>query len=213
MKCVTVYAHQKGWEFVPISELRAKTQGVVWLGEENTQTAIIHSQKCGIMLSGEALTACIQEGKWKSFHERTVVIKTHGIRLISTYQPLWSNSLEGVDEYLHALTDEVARTPSNKLLVIGGDHNAHIGRERPTETNGRYGLCTPTTAAGEDMLDWCEVNELQWVNSYYNLRRRGTWFNKSHCTWYELDVFLMRKGDRHLVARNLEVTDELFIRS
>ena len=168
---MSVYAHQKGWEIVLISELRAKTQGVVWLGEENTQTAIIHSQKCGIMLSGESLTDWIQEGQGKSFHERTVAIETHGIRLISTYQPLWSNGPEGVDEYRYALTDEVVRTPSNKPLVIGGDHNAHIGREKPSETNGRYGLCTPTTADGEDVLDWCEVNELQWVNSYYNLKR------------------------------------------
>ena len=106
------------------------------------------------MLSGEALTAWIQEGQWKSFHERTVAIETHGIRLISTHQPLWSNGPKGVDDYRYALTDEVARTPRNKLLVIGGDHNAQIGRDRPSETNGRYGLCTRTTAAREDILDW-----------------------------------------------------------
>ena len=43
LRCVTVYAHQERWEIVLISELRAKFQGVIWLREENTQTAIIHS--------------------------------------------------------------------------------------------------------------------------------------------------------------------------
>ena len=125
LRRVTVYAYQKGW-WIVVSELQAKTQGVAWFGEQNIQTAIIHSLKCGIMLYGEAPTAWIQEGQWKSSHERTVAIQTHCIRRIATYQPLWSNGPEGVDEYRYALTDEVARTASNKLLVIGGDHNTHI---------------------------------------------------------------------------------------
>ena len=58
-------------------------------------------------------------------------------------------------------------------LLSEGDHNAHIVQERPNETNGRYGLCTPTTADGEYMLDWCEVNELNWVDSNFDLRKRG----------------------------------------
>ena len=208
LRRVATYVHRKGWEIVLITELRAKSQGVVWLGEEDTQTAIIHSEKCGVLLTGEALTAWIQEGQWKSYNERTVAIETHGIRIISTYQPLWSNGQEGVDRYRYSLTDEIARTPNDKILVIGGDHNAHIGRERTGDTNGRYGLCTPTTEAGEDLLDWCGVNDLQWVNSYYNVRKRGTWFNKSHRNWYELDGFLMRRGERHQVARRLEIVNE-----
>ena len=97
------------------------------------------------MLSAEALTAWIQEGQSKGFHARTVAIEKHGKRPISTYQPLWKCGLEGVDEYWYALSDEVARTPRNKLLVIGVDHHAHIAPERPKEPNGRYDSCTPTT--------------------------------------------------------------------
>ena len=94
-------------------------------------------------------------------------------------------------------------------LLSEGDHNAHVVQERPIETNGGCGLCTPTTADGEYMLDWCEVNELKCVDSDFDLRRRGTWFKKIHRTWYKLEGFLMKKGELQLVTGNLEVTAEL----
>ena len=131
------------------------------------------------------------------------------MKIISVYQPLWSNGVEGIEEYRHCLENEVARTPKTKVLIIGGDHNAHIGRERACETNGRYGLTTPTTEAGGDLLDWCVAHDRQWINSFSNLRKRGTWFNQSHRRWYELDGFIMRRGERHRHAKRIQITEEL----
>ena len=115
---------------------------MIWLGEDSEQTVVIHSQRSGIVLSGEALKSWISEGQKKSFSERTTAIEVHGMKIISVYQPLWSNGVEGIEEYRHCLENEVARTPKTKVIIIGGDHNVHIGRERACETNGRYGLTT-----------------------------------------------------------------------
>ena len=200
---------QKKWEIALISEVRAKEQGVIWLGEDNEQVAVIHSQRSGIILRGDTLKAWVEEGQAKSFSERTTTIDVLNMRLIAVYQPLWSNGLEGIDTYRQYLDDEIARTPSSKILIIRGDHNAHVGQEEASNTNGRYGLLNPTTDAGADLLDWCSAHNLQWVNSFYNMRKRGTWFNCSHRRWYELDGFCVRQGDRHRVVRKMEVIEEL----
>ena len=205
LRRVVTHTLREGWEVTLISELRAKTQGVIWLGEGQDQVAVVHSPKSGIILSGSALEAWVEQGQKKSFSERTTSVEVQNIRLVSVYQPHWSNGPEGIEGYRHALEDELARTPAGKTLIIGGDHNAHIGQEEPSDTNGRYGLRTATGDAGHDLLDWCLAHELQWVNPFSNHKRRGTWFNKSHCKWYELDGFLMRKRERHRLAKKMEV--------
>ena len=71
LKRVITYAQGKRWEIILISELRSKSKGVIWLGEDSEQTVVIHSQRSGIVLSGEALKSWISEGQKKSFSERT----------------------------------------------------------------------------------------------------------------------------------------------
>ena len=205
LRRVVDHTLKEGWEVVLISELRAKKQGVIWLGEGENKAVIVHSPRSGLILSGVALDSWVEQGQKKSFSERVTSVEIDNIRLVSVYQPLWSYGPEGIDEYRHALEDEIARIPADKTLIIGGDHNAHIGQEGSSESNGRYSLRTPTTEAGNDLLDWCLANGLQWVNSFCNMKKRGTWFNNSHRTWYELDGFIMRKKERHSLAKKMEV--------
>ena len=147
-------------------------------------------------------------GQKKNFGDRVTSITLEKIRFVSVYQPLWSNGPENIDQYRHFLESELARTPMSLALVIGGDHNAHIGREERGPANGKYGLTTPSTIAGEDLIDWFKTNEMQWVNSFFNIKKRGTWFNESHKRWYELDGFVMRKDERHKLCKSMKVTDD-----
>ena len=43
LKRVITYAQGKRWEIILISELRSKSKGVIWLGEDSEQTVVIHS--------------------------------------------------------------------------------------------------------------------------------------------------------------------------
>ena len=178
LRRVAEFTHRKGWQITLVTELRSTTVGVVWLGEGEKQTALIHSERSGIILWGNALNQWIQGGQKKNFGDRVTSI-----------------TLEKI-------------TPKSLTLVIGGDHNAHIGREERGPPNGKYGLTTPSTIAGEDLIDWCKANEMQWVNSFFNIKKRGTWFNKSHKRWYELDGFVMRKDERHKLCKSMKVTDD-----
>ena len=52
-------------------------------------------------------------------------------------------------------------------------------------------------------MEWCEANGLAHVGSFYDHRRRGTWFSHLSRKWYELDGFLMRNRERQKHVRKI----------
>ena len=46
---------REGWEVVCMTELRAESEGVVWLGEDECKVAVVHGRKSGVLLRGGAL--------------------------------------------------------------------------------------------------------------------------------------------------------------
>ena len=64
-----------------------------------------------------------------------------------------------------------------------------------TDTCGRYGLGR-ANAAGEDFIHWMEINNLCWVNSFFDHPNRGTWYNKRYKSWHEIDGFVTTREER-----------------
>ena len=198
------YIRKQKWEITLISEVRADGPGVIWLGKDDETTAVIHSQKTGIILRGSALNEWIEGNQPMEFKPRATYIQIGNLALIAVYQPVSTHGIEAIEEYRNDLEDLLARCPREKLLVIGGDHNSQIGR---TET--RSGLETATNEQGQDLLDWCNENSLEWVNGTSSHRDRGTWFHKGLGKWYELDGFIMRRSQRHKHARGIKTIREM----
>ncbi|XP_063722275.1 uncharacterized protein LOC134848689 [Symsagittifera roscoffensis] len=164
-----------------ISEIRSEQEGIIWLGDKPNQAVVIHSQKCGVLLLGDLLEDWIASGQQKSFSERVTAVQIGRLRLIATYQPLWSKGPEEIEKFRKDLENELARTPKESVPILGGDWNAQVGRGSQRQgISGKYGLKTETNEAGESLLDWCEEHQLQHVNSYFPIRSRGTWFNQMH---------------------------------
>lgn len=204
------HAKQQGWEVVLVSEMRSEQDGVIWMGEDDEQAVVVHSERSGVILQGEALKEWIEGKQQKSFSERVTTVQIGNIRLVSVYQPLWSNGEEGIEKFRRDLENELARTPKDVTLIIGGDFNSHVGRLSQRDgVSGKYGLSTRTGEAGTSLLEWCEENNLQHVNSYYHMRSRGTWFNQMHRRWYELDGFVMRPEQRHRLVKKIRVVQEM----
>ena len=90
-------------------------------------------------------------------------------------------------------------------LVIGGDFNANVGRNR-IGINGVYGRCGigVMNEAGRDLMEWCGKNGLAYVNSYMSHGRRGTWQHPRSGRWYELDGFLARKDERYRLMKGMK---------
>ena len=76
------------------------------------------------------------------------------------------------------------------IVVVGGYHNALLEEERGA-VRGRHGI-GQTIEVKEELINWCEENNMCIVSSFYPHRRRGTWFHRALNRWYELDGFLMR---------------------
>ena len=183
------------WEIVCLTELRAVSSGVLWLGEGDDGVAIVHSQRVAVVLRGEALRLWRDEGQQKWMNERVVAVVFGGLRVVSAYQPIWGTNEDEFERYRRDLGRQVAYGAENRL-VIGGDFNMNVGKGNAREgVCGRYGVGR-MNEQGRDFVEWCEENELVWVNSYMKHRRRGTWFSMRYRRWYELDGFVVRKKDR-----------------
>ena len=193
-----------------ISEIRSEQEGIIWLGDKPNQAVVIHSQKCGVFLLGDLLEEWIASGQQKSFSERVTAVQIGRLRLIATYQPLWSKGPDEIKNFRKDLENELTRTPKESVPILGGDCNAQVGRRSQRQgINGKYGLKTETNEAGKSLLDWSEEHQLQHVNSYFPICSRGTWFNQIHRRWYELDGFLMRASDRHQMVRRVATAQDM----
>ena len=106
---------------------------------------------------------------------------------------MWKGNNEAeIEEAKGDLSQHSAWACKDEIPIIGGDFNAHIGEnEDRGGICGKYGLRI-SNRQGLELLAWCEDNNLCYVNSFSNHKRRGTWFNPALRRWYELDGFIMK---------------------
>ena len=103
------------------------------------------------------------------------------MKIMAVYQPLWSIERGGVERYREEIEEELAGSSREEILIIGGDHNAQIGRGEEMEgVKGKYSLHIPTNEAGHHLLEWCQDQGLSYVNSFFSHGKRGTWYNMAH---------------------------------
>lgn len=198
---------RENWEVVLVSELKAEESGVVWLGEEEEEVVLIHGRKAGVMLRGAALRMWVEEGQQKWLGERVVAVVLGGLRLVSVYQPSRGADEQGMERCRRDMESQVAMN-GNERLVIGGDFNASVGRNAERRgVCGKYGLGI-MNEAGRDLIEWCEVHGLAYVNSYMGYARRGTWRHMARGTWHELDGFLVKGSERHRMVKRMWTKDE-----
>ena len=184
----------------------------MWLGDENGRMAVVHSKTTGIAIQGKALRSWVQDGQRVEHGERTTTIITEQMRVISSYQPLWSNGEERIEDFRRELENHLAKTKKKEILIIGGDFNAQIGRDsRDGEVCGPFVLRTATNEAGGDLLDWCGSEYLVYANSFCGHRKRSTWFNRPHRRWYELDGFILWRDQRHSMVKKMRTIHDMAI--
>ena len=209
---VAEVARKEEWEVILLSEIRAESEGVEWIGTGDEIIAIIHSQKAGILLRGEMLQKWRDEKQRKLFSERTVSIKVEGKTFISTYQPVcYQNNKEERDLAKEDLKSHKEWASSGDIIIIGGDFNAQIGREENIPgICGKFGI-RQSNEQGRELLLFCEENGLAYCNSFYNHYKRGTWYNNFNGFWYELDGFIMPSEQRHRNVKKIYTHNNLAI--
>ena len=149
----------------------------------------------------------VNEGQQKWYNERVTTVVLGGMRLMAVYQPSIGMD-EMAAEVMREEVERQMRMSRNERVIIGGDFNANVGRneERPGVC-GKYGIGV-MNEAGRNLIEWCEENELAYVNSYMRHARRGTWLHMRYGRWYELDGFVVRKNERQRMVRKMWTMDD-----
>ena len=134
--------------------------------------------------------------------DRVTTVEVRDSIQSSVYQPVRVTAQ--YEQKMREMRTELERVihggTSKQIVVIGGDSNAQIGRNigvyDKSNTVGRCGF-RRTNPQGEDQIEWLTEHELCWVNSFFYMKKRGTWFNRASKTWYEIDRFITREEVRH----------------
>ena len=212
MKMVATMAESSGWDVVLLSEVWADGRGIVWLGQAENLVAVLHSERAGVLLRGEALKRWCEGGQRKKWDRRHVSVKVQEWVLVATYMPVKTQGNEvEIEEEREVLLQHIKWAEKGEVVVVGGDFNAHIGGgEQRSGVCGGFGL-RRSNEQGEELKNWCEENGLCWVNGFYSDRRRGTWWSNFTRRWYELDGFVMRREERHKFVKKVKTVGEMTI--
>ena len=113
-----------------------------------------------------------------------------------------------MEEYRREAETQLQSSGRNEVVIVGGDHNAHIGGgEARSNTIGNHGL-RESNKAGKDLKNFCGAHGLAWIISFYPHKKRRTWFHQILRRWYELDGFMMKEGDRHTMVIKISTVQE-----
>ena len=161
LKGILQYTWMNKVDILLLTDITASNDGIFWSGGEERRTVIIHSKKTAIALIGIWIDLWIESGSQMWRTDRTTAILVKNYRLMSVYQPLWHYGRKTIMNYRHAIEEQIALKRHNERLIIGGDHNASIGKLEEksscTKARGKYG-CGASNEAGKDLITWCEMN-------------------------------------------------------
>ena len=166
-----------------LPEITATTEGIRWMNDEDEEPMVmIHGKKVGLVLFGEVAEIWKREGCRRLIGNRVVKVEIKKKTFVACYQPVWGHWPEEMQEYRNQLEEIVHRSKREDMLIIGGDFNSNVGkrnnRSRDLPSCGIYGL-GKMNDAGEDLIEWTYQNSLCYINSFFEHRHRGTWFNNS----------------------------------
>ena len=191
-------ARQHDWDVLALFDLHT-CAGEIEIWENNSRTArrvqrdvfqvivameefiLVAGQRSGFLLSLGAAEAWRDSGCDKELSDDGRLLRLNNNILdqrydfVSGYAP--TGDTRGRRDFFESASALSSARP-NALQLRLGDWNGHVGRLSTAPTvQGRFGLSTPTTAAGRELLQWLEEStpSLQVADSYSRIGHRGTW--------------------------------------
>ena len=126
-----------------------------------------------------------------------VVIEKRVWNIISTYAPQTGRQQEEKDVFLEKLEGAIRKIPTNEMIVVGGDFNAHVGERSPEylEEHGQHGFGV-RNKEGERLLESLQALELFAANTGFKKKQEQliTYKSAGHDT--QVDYILVRKEDK-----------------
>ena len=117
------------------------------------------------------------------------------LQVVSVYAPQTNCPEDEKDEFLEKLGDLVRSAPPEDKIIVGGDFNAHIGRDRigHRRTMGRHGFGS-RNEDGEKLLEFAGSLDLVVLNTFFRKRESQTVTYESGRHRSQIDFVLVHQS-------------------
>ena len=110
--------------------------------------------------------------------------------IISCYSPNNVSEETKLVTFFEELISLVRNIPKHNLLVIGGDMNAKIGKNR----NNKYSIHNTSNRNGQHLTDFMIENRLTCLNTNYQKREGKLWtYTYTHNSKGQIDYVVINK--------------------
>ena len=190
--------------------------------------AAVRREGVGILLDEKAAEAWRLAGEtWQAVSPRIVSARLKLVRaglrrpgglreagdiymsVISAYAPTARAPPRVKQQFIEDLQHTIDNIPPSDVLLVLGDFNARVGRGIQGDVwrgvRGRHGLGN-CNEAGEDLLEFCAVNRLTIMNTWFTKKAAhlATWKHPATKQLHMIDYIILRAEQRTL-CQNVQV--------
>ena len=150
----------------------------------------------------------------KSWEENIIEVNNYSSRMIkiklvcgkkiihffSAYAPQSGRSNKEKLDFRECFSDRVHEIPEEDIVIVGGDFNAHLGRERIgfEDVLGKFTI-GDRNADGEELLQLCQQNNLKILNTWFEKQEKHLITYVSGDSESQIDFILMRKEKESVI--------------
>ena len=156
----------------------------------------------GIMVKEEWIENVIEVVRWcERMMKIKMVVGGKMLHVLSVYAPQQGRPNEEKEEFREKLADKISEIRNEETVIVAGDMNAHIGRDRRgyEDVMGVNGM-GQKNPEGEQMLQLCQQHGLRIWNTMFEKKEEHLITYKSGDVRTQID-FVMSRG------RNVKVFD------
>jgi exonuclease III len=128
--------------------------------------------------------------------------KYNNITLINVYVPTEDHTEETKEQFYDNLQYLVDKTLKNDTIIILGDVNAQLGKERMyNEVTGQHTLHKETNANGELLCEFAYANNMIVMSNDFQHKRihKITWLSPDQNTANQIDHIIMNANKKGVI--------------
>ena len=145
---------------------------------------------------------------YDTYSERIILCKLkeehHDTLIIQIYAPSTDYSEEDIEQFYDDLSNVVKQNKKwSDKLIICGDFNAKIGKEREEKIVGPYGLGERNNS-GDKLVEFCRRNDLFVTNTWFEQKEtaRHTWVSPGDRCRNQIDYILCSQRYRNSILNS-----------
>ena len=142
--------------------------------------------------------------RYLTVSDRIILLKMKGpqcdLNIIQVYAPTEAAQNKEINKFYGKLTETHRKCKTNEILVVMGDLNAKVGRNRNGNIIGPFGLVVKNERR-DLWVDWCRNNKLIIANTWFQNHSRGlwTWQTPDDTTQNQIDFIAISECNKNRV--------------